>query len=401
MIYLIDDKATRQNDYGWSKDKFNHYKNEICLISTYLELSEIKKRPEFLSNNNIVLIHDSFFTNPNYLSANNSREDIRKEILLLANEKSDIQLVFFSGGTDARKKDLNIAYMPVSIFYQNLEIFIDKIKNNDINIEYLFFGNNPEIEKELTDKLINANNNKGTFEGTMFQSKNCLFRPEERFIQIIDDNFKTETINKNSNFLQIINDCLTKEKYDNIFIPISIGATLSDFLGLRFATLIRCTKTINQLSNIFIYSFVGIEYLYNHKLFNILKTKNVQLIEHKLNAFRNATEKALEPLTLQELPKEICKLKLDIPDNYEDNHSIANEWGIYQLAYNASIDIKEITDFNVEKLNSLYFKWLIAKNGLYEDLPQKEKQENDVYRTKIKKIELKFTGEIIDLSKIR
>lgn len=88
-----------------------------------------------------------------------------------------------------------------------------------------------------------------------------------------------------------------------------------------------------------------------------------------------------------------------MPDNYEDNHSIANEFGIYQLAYNAGININEITDFDKEKLNSIYFKWLIAKNGLYEDLPEKDYKENEIFRTESQNIGLNIVGKI-DLSKI-
>ena len=103
----------------------------------------------------------------------------------------------------------------------------------------------------------------------------------------------------------------------------------------------------------------------------------------------------LDPAT----SREISKLTLEVPDNYEDNHSIANEFGIYQLAYNAGININEITDFDKEKLNSIYFKWLIAKNGLYEDLPEKNYKENEIFRTEIQNRGLKIVGKI-DLSKI-
>ena len=63
------------------------------------------------------------------------------------------------------------------------------------------------------------------------------------------------------------------------------------------------------------------------------------------------------------------------------------------------ININEITDFDKEKLNSIYFKWLIAKNGLYEDLPEKNYKENEIFRTEIQNRGLKIVGKI-DLSKI-
>jgi hypothetical protein len=129
-----------------------------------------------------------------------------------------------------------------------------------------------------------------------------------------------------------------------------------------------------------------------------VKTKNVFLVDYKYSAFQEIKSVESE-LSIEELSKEIQKLNLSVPDNYEDNHSIANEFGIYQLAYNAGINIDEITDFDKEKLNSIYFKWLIAKNGLYEELPEKDKEENKIFRTEVQNINLTVVGKI-DLSKI-
>ena len=404
MIYLIDDNKPRQNKYGWTINKLDLFKNDLYPIYTYGEMSDIHFRQEIFSQDNVVLIHESFFNNTINASVNKDFEVIRKDIYSYAEKNPNALIVFFSGSIATRKKDKNIAYMPVSVFYQNLEIFISRYKNNDSNIDYLFFGKNPEIESNLINILKIANNSIDALKSSDVHTKNLYIRPSKDFIQKPLEFYEDKILfNKveDVDLLERINEWLSTDKYDNIFVPLCFGPTLSDFMGLRFATLIRCSKTINQLSNIFIYSFVGIDYLYNNECFNIIKTKNVQLIDYKRLAFKESVEKDLEPLTIQELSNEISKLKLDVPDNYEDNHSIANEWGIFQLAYIANVDIKEITDFNSEKLNSLYFNWLIAKNGLFEDIPQKDKIENDVYRTDIRKIELKFTGKTIDLSKIR
>jgi hypothetical protein len=400
MIYLIDDKKSRQQDYGWNDLKLNHNKDVLKPIYTYDEMSDEAFRREIFSDNKVILMHESFFTNPN----NELKKDfelIRSDIYNYAREYPESLIVFFSGSIASRKRDDNVAYMPVSIFYQNLQVFIDKIKSGDRKLEYLFFGKKNDIEKVLLEKLELADDALDELQKSTSQKVNLYVRPMSQFIQkpleIFDDKFAPKDV-EDSIMNQKIEKWLTEKKYDNIFIPLCFGPTLSDFNGLRLATLIRCTKTINQLSNIFIYAFVSMEYFHTNSYFNILKTKNVHLIDYKRIAFKESIERELKPLTKEELPQELNKLNLEVPKDYFDNHSIANEYGIYQLAYNAGIDIKEITDFDAEKLNSIYFKWLVAKNGLTEDLPEDIQEENKKFRLKLKGLTIK--GKI-DLTKFK
>lgn len=247
-----------------------------------------------------------------------------------------------------------------------------------------------------------ANNEIEKIENLNFISNNLCYKTAKSPLTTYSFNFKEKNLfnkTEDEDLNEKILEDLKNEEFDNIFIPLCFGATLSDYNGLRLATLIRCTKTTNQLKPIFIYSFVGYDDIIDDEYFNILKTKNIFLIDYKTIAFKEALEKKFEELTYDELPKEISKLKLEVPDDYEDNHSIANEYGLYQLAYNANIDIEEISDFNNEKMNSIYFKWLICKNGLYEELPTEIIEENNFFRAEIKKPKLTFTGKKIDLSK--
>ena len=50
------------------------------------------------------------------------------------------------------------------------------------------------------------------------------------------------------NCLRKLKMILLEEKYDNIFLPLCFGPTLSDYNGLRLATHIRCTDTPNNVS---------------------------------------------------------------------------------------------------------------------------------------------------------
>jgi hypothetical protein len=92
----------------------------------------------------------------------------------------------------------------------------------------------------------------------------------------------------------------------------------------------------------------------------------------------------------------MSKLDLQVPKDYEDNHSVANEWGVYQMARNANIDISDVTGFDRDKLTSLYFKWLITKNRLDLPISSDQKKAQKTYAELLPGI--KVLGKI-DLSK--
>lgn len=170
----------------------------------------------------------------------------------------------------------------------------------------------------------------------------------------------------------IINENLVIEEYTNIILPACFGKVLADFLGLRFAAHIRCTPGINQHKNIFLYSFNGIKDYFSSESFNILKTEGVFLIDYDVNTIINKSLDKIEYLSKEKIINEVKKINLQIPANYEDNHSIANEWAIYRWsqAINASDDsIDKIT--NIQNSN-LYFKYLrtiypMSKVDIIED----------------------------------
>jgi len=156
----------------------------------------------------------------------------------------------------------------------------------------------------------------------------------------------------------VVKDLMNSRDYSSIFIPLCFGPITSDFNGLRLATHIRCSPGINQNKNIYIFSFVEIDQLINQECFDILKTKGVQLVKYNFYTIQEIIDKSVIELVLDNLPSEIKKLNLQIPNNYEDNHSIANEWAIYRWS-----QIIGASDINIEKINeiqnsNLYFKYL-------------------------------------------
>lgn len=152
MIYLIDDKDIRQRDYGWNPAKIEKYKDVIQPIYTKKELDEIDKI-ELFNTKNIILFHESFFTNPK--NKHEKHQDKIKQELLNLSEKNNMMMVFFSGSFGCRSINKNNASIPTEIIYKNLEFFVNKYKENhdDISIKHIVFGENFIEEEKILLKI--------------------------------------------------------------------------------------------------------------------------------------------------------------------------------------------------------------------------------------------------------
>ncbi len=364
MIYIFDDKKNRQEGYRWTNEKFKEYSDIVTPVYIYSEVQEDAKRKKIFSDGNAILFHESFFDadfNRHYKEA----IEIRRELEEFAQTNPNFYLVFFSGSKGSRLLNQNIAYLPVSILYQNLEEFLVKSKNGIFNLKYLLYGNKPNIEQDLVEKLNSSNASLLNLGGpiNMFNGANILIATtitNNRLPRIVTGADYKMNLNGDSD-IDIHNAIKTNLKpaqYDKIFIPLCFGSSMSDFNGLRLAAHIRCTDTINRCTPIYIYSFVKINELINHEYFNVLKTKNIQLIDYSVKAFEEVINLDPELMELPELPQEMSKLKLEVPKDYEDSHSIANEWAIYRWAKALNTDDKAIQKI-IEKVNTqLYFKYL-------------------------------------------
>ncbi len=164
---------------------------------------------------------------------------------------------------------------------------------------------------------------------------------------------------------ELIESILTSKKYINIFVPLSFGLSYSDFLGLRLALHIRTTVTPNQCSNIFIYGTETIEQIgiYN-ELYTTLFIKGIKLIDYSIESFTKFLSIKQIILEDKDLIPELSKLNLHCPDNFYDNHSVSNIWGMFRILELDGIDPKNIKTLHTEqeKMSSIYFKWLLAKN---------------------------------------
>ncbi|MEV4887296.1 hypothetical protein MRBLMN1_005878 [Chitinophaga ginsengisegetis] len=155
------------------------------------------------------------------------------------------------------------------------------------------------------------------------------------------------------------------ESFTNIFIPLSFGQTLTDFLGLRLSLHIRTTHSSpNRRANIYIYSALTIEEIpKDTALLQILLTQGTMLIDYSLEEILRCSKKENRVLSDDLLTKTLNRLQLELPESYNDNHSIANIWGIFRLLRTAGIDPNTIESIRnqQDKLTGLHFKWLLAK----------------------------------------
>lgn len=356
MIYLIDDKKLRQNELGWSENKFSHYSSLIKPLYTIEDISQIEK--DLYSENNIILYHESFL---DFTSDKDKALKQREKLTKIAATSTRLSVAFFSGSQGSRSLNENIAYLPVSTLYQNLEILVTHHRQGSVELKYLLFGGKPEIEQDLDKLLTDANRDIDT-KPALVPGRNLFIRPNLRNIQNAIEGAKEVSIFPDVSDEKIsekVNEWLCETEYDNIFLPLCFGQTLSDYNGLRLATHIRCNPTKNQLKRIFIYGFVGLDYLIENEYFNILKTKNIQLVSYSKKAFEKAVNADFNSLIPVELSKEIKKLKLDAPLNYADSHSIANEWAIHQWAKTIGCnETEELKKVFQNFQNNLYFKYL-------------------------------------------
>lgn len=189
---------------------------------------------------------------------------------------------------------------------------------------------------------------------------------------------------KESNIDRFINEKIIKEleekEFDNIFIPLSPLYSFSDYLGFYIALMIKVSNTKNKLANIFIYGTELQGDIFKNEYFQVTLFKEVNLIEYSKNSIEQYFNNK-RICTEEEWYWQVNHINISAPSHYYDNHSIANEWGIYQMARNADLNIEEITDLDKDKCNSLYFKWLISKNRLYKESQKVQKEDSQKPKT--------------------
>lgn len=359
MIYLVEDKTSRRNDYGWSDKRCEMYKDYIRVIDSATSL--LDNASDILSADNIILYHESFANSVDYVQ----KQEINVFLSEVANK--NLEIAYFSGSKSQRSIDNNVCNLPPHVLYANLEHFINMHVAGKTDFKYLLFGKYPELEDKLRNSIINVNAANVTVQKKETDKKLFFFLasdepldpPYENIITDDSFDFDCDDASLSNSVMQDLNDV----KYDGIYVPLCFGETLSDFLGLRLAMLIRFSKTINKHTPIVIYGEADFLDIITNECFDILKAPGIFYV-HSDNKSIYDILPSIYDVSESEYIAGLKNIHLNIPSDIGDNHSVSNKWAIYRWAH--ALNISTETDFSAVEdkvTNSLYFKYLNAINS--------------------------------------
>lgn len=383
MIYLIDDKTSRRVDYGWTDSRIDNFSDILTSISDFEKLSVCMD--EIHQAGSIVVFHESFIN-----AVGDARQNDISRWLKDIEKEQGVKIAYFSGSKSNRSinSDGSICNLPPNVLYTNLECFLQNYRRGEADFKYLLFGQNPELEGNLRKAIIEANeanieqDPKASDKNLLFflASDEALTPPFDNVA--IEDSFDFSC--DDSSLCGVIKDRMGSDKFDGVFVPLCFGETLSDFLGLRFAMLIRLSDTPNRLSPIVIYGEAKYADLLHNDCFDILKMPGVYYVGYDYKDIIGVTSN-LRDISDHEYSNGIVNLRLSIPTNIGDNHSVSNQWAIYRWA--------EMFDWNDRPkilrqsfLDSLYFKYLYARFGGHDKFKNKHKQSCEISGIAGKKI---------------
>lgn len=368
MIYIIDDKTSRQNDFGWCKERFEAYSDNKITITPIWSIEELNEKKEaILQDGNIVLYHESFFSTEN-ADKTTIIESFKRRLIENAN---NLYITYFSYSKSGRYVKEQMCMLPPDILYSNLDVFINKLRAGDLSFRYLAFGENYQIEEILRERLDkindeNVEDDKVSASGNIFfaaTSDNTEVEPPFDNIEITSDwdLYLQDKDITDQDLDGLVNDWFLETRYDRIYIPLCFGSSLSDYMGLRLAMHIRLTSTPNQKTPIFLYGVATYEEMKQNYCFDILKTSSVRLIGCDNESFFASIRSEMPEC---DLAKEIKFIHLDLPSNI-GSHSLANQWGASVLGRAANVEY-DIPAEVQEAMKSLYFKNALFQTSLTE-----------------------------------
>lgn len=358
MIYLFDDKESRQQSYEWTDERFELWGDSIVRIINYSDFLNIGQS-KIVEDGNIILYHESFDSCIPYEEKRNYQtfHQAIKEGLDFPN----IHISIFSGSIVSRAINGNIAHVPVTDMYANLQCFLEHHHEHDTHFKYLLWGEEYKIEQKLLDLIEDISNE--IYDGDIQSDwSNVFFASAQKYgidapsNDCIQEKLWLSKVS-DADLDNYIREWFDESEYDALYIPLCFGKVLSDYNGLRLAIHIRCTKSVNQNKPIYIYSPVPTSFLVRSKYFDILKTRGVKLIHMHPQKIIDSLG-SLQPLTENEIKFEMEQVHLPVPQNYEDSHSVANEWAIYRWAVATNSEDSAIDKIANTIKSNLYFKHL-------------------------------------------
>lgn len=172
---------------------------------------------------------------------------------------------------------------------------------------------------------------------------------------------------------KVVIENIKNNKTDLIYIKDSLSSNYLELYGLRVAYHIRLSQELGDKRFIPIVILSDLDGCILNKLepmARITFTKNIYIEPNSLQTIEKYKNKSFSKFDITNYQKEFLDLiNVESPEN-STNHSIANEWAIFKWAnalemYHPSnrMNINQI----LNKISfSLYFKYLKAKNNIYE-----------------------------------
>ncbi len=355
MIYLVEDKTSRRNDYGWTDDKISSMSDTITVVENASVLINLM---EYIKNDgNVILYHESFTrveNDENTKIVNNFLEDLENS--------SGVLIAYFSGSKTERKCDGHICNLNYDPMYTNLDAYIRHAKKGQADFKYLMFGDYPEIEDYLRQLLVDVNNKNIDIPKIESERKLLVYRTYDEPIEfpVTTANIKDDCDSscKDEDLIALVKE-QKDVKYDAIYIPLCMGETLSDFLGLRLALLFRLVDTVNKFTHIFIYGVANYSLFISNECAEVLKMKGVTYVNANCQYIINSL-RIIRRINESDYRLGLKKIHLNVPTNIGDNHSVANKWARYRWSIALNDKDDAIEKNNMEIDSSLYFSYLKA-----------------------------------------
>ena len=354
MIYLIEDKTSRRNDYGWTDEKLSSINELITVVENATRLSALMG--EIKADGNVVLYHESFTQREN-----RERTDEVKNFLLSLEKSEDIYIAYFSGSKSQRILEGNICNLHFDPLYANLDVFIKHYSEGVIDFHYLMFGEHPEIEEKLRQLIQKVNDDNIETKKVESTKKILCLRTSQDYIQFPVSNATIDICDYETEDKDLINlvEKYSNSSYDAIYIPLCMGATLSDYLGLRLAMFFRLCNTVNKYAHIFIYGVANVTQFIKLECAEILKMPRVNYIPADCKYLINSIND-IHRISDEDYGLGVKRIHLDVPTNLGDNHSVVNKWGRSRWSIALNDTDADIEKGNEEIEGSLYFRYLSA-----------------------------------------
>lgn len=388
MIYLIEDKTSRRNDYGWTDEKVSSLNDVITVVENATILIELI--PEILNSSNVVLYHESFTKNETY-----EKGEKVKSFIQSLEETQNIHIAYFSGSKTQRKNEGLICNLNYDPLYTNLDVFIKYYQHGITDFNYLIFGENHEIENRLLQMIQKVNNENVNIATIKSAYKILAYRTSDNSIQFPISN-ATSIDNcdydcEDGDFIKLVEE-QSNNQYDAIYIPLCMGETLSDFLGLRLAMFYRLCDTVNKFAHLFVYGVENNPSIFlRQECSEVLKMHGVNYIKADGDSIKESIQ-LIHRINKEEYHLGLNKIHLSVPSNIGDTHSVTNKWGIFRWSSTLEGSDDAIEENNDVIESSLYFKYLSA---LY---PPSEIPHINKNSLKIQKDEIAIETKMPDLN---